>query len=250
MERAFRGGRVNLLPEYAVDPDYERQVREVLTRVGRAHIPNFLDAAAAKLLFDTLRGADWWLAFRDGESAIEANLKEFEALDVAKRADIVRQVNAQASTSFQYLFDKARISEKTEAGERPEGALADFFAALNSERVLKHFRAITAEPNVAYVDAIASRYRPGHFLTLHHDEHEGAERLYAYVINLTPSWRADWGGLLEFVSRDGHIAEAFTPTWNAFNIFHVPQAHAVSIVAPYARAGRYSITGWLRADKP
>ncbi len=250
MERAFRGGRVNLLPDYAIGDDYERQVRNVLTGVGRAHVPNFLQPETAKALYETLRGLDWWLAFRDGESAVEANLKEFEALDIVKRADVMRRVNAQASGSFQYLFDKARISEKVEAGDRPEGRLDDFFAALNSEHVLKHFRAITAEPRVAYIDAMASRYRPGHFLTLHHDEHEGAERLYAYVISLTPTWRADWGGLLQFVSRDGHIAEAFTPSWNALNIFHVPQAHAVSIVAPYARAPRYSITGWLTAEKP
>jgi Rps23 Pro-64 3,4-dihydroxylase Tpa1-like proline 4-hydroxylase len=30
------------------------------------------------------------------------------------------------------------------------------------------------------------------------------------------------------------------------NIFRVPQLHAVSYVAPFARADRYSITGWLR----
>ncbi|MBX9747268.1 MAG: hypothetical protein K2X34_10220, partial [Hyphomonadaceae bacterium] len=50
--------------------------------------------------------------------------------------------------------------------------------------------------------------------------------------------------------EDGHIAEAYTPRWNALNILKVPQPHAVSVVAPFAHGARYSITGWLRAKKP
>lgn len=241
---------MSLLPAAAADPGYQKAIRDVLTRVGRAHVGNFLDPEAAKRLLETLRAVNWQITFRDGPTVIEADLKEFEGLSLADRAQIMQRVSVQAAREFQFLYDKARITEKVEAGERPEGALADFVAAMNSEPVLKVFRAITGEPRIAYVDAIASRYRPGHFLTTHHDEHEEVQRLFAYVINLTPAWRAEWGGLLMFPSRDGHVAEAFAPAWNALNIFKVPQPHAVSIVAPYARAPRYSITGWMRADKP
>ena len=100
------------------------------------------------------------------------------------------------------------------------------------------------------MDAQATRYRPGHFLTQHDDHAEGKDRLFAYVLNLTPQWIADWGGLLMFLTDDGHVAAAYTPRWNALNILKVPQPHAVSVVAPFARGARHSITGWIRSRRP
>ena len=72
-----------------------------------------------------------------------------------------------------------------------------------------------------------------------------AKRLAAYTLNLCPQWRAEWGGMLCFPGEDGRT-EDFLPGWNTFNLFRVPQFHFVSFVAPYASAGRYSITGWMR----
>ncbi|MGI9295874.1 MAG: 2OG-Fe(II) oxygenase family protein, partial [Pseudomonadales bacterium] len=72
-------------------------------------------------------------------------------------------------------------------------------------------------------------------------------RRAAYVINLTPAWNADWGGLLHFVAADGKITDSFLPTYNAITLFQVPQKHFVSYVSPFAGEQRISITGWLRA---
>ncbi len=46
-----------------------------------------------------------------------------------------------------------------------------------------------------------------------------------------------------FHRADGHIAEALTPSFNALNLFAVPQPRSVSMVAPFAAARRYSVTG-------
>ena len=93
----------------------------------------------------------------------------------------------------------------------------------------------------------ATRYGPGHFLTAHNDNIAGKNCLAAYVINMTPFWRADWGGNLLFLGKEGHVEEGYVPCFNALNLFRVPQVHMVSHVAPFANARRYSITGWLRA---
>nr|WP_240902836.1 2OG-Fe(II) oxygenase family protein [Caulobacter sp. SLTY] len=97
---------------------------------------------------------------------------------------------------------------------------------------------------------MATRYLPGHFLTAHDDAAPGKHRLYAYVLNLTARWRADWGGILMFLDEEDHVAEGYTPSFNALNIFRVPQRHAVSMVAPYAGEPRLSITGWIRSQAP
>ena len=44
------------------------------------------------------------------------------------------------------------------------------------------------------------------------------------------------------VSEDGNVEGGFVPTFNALNMFEVPQDHAVSYVAPFAPGIRYSIT--------
>ena len=44
---------------------------------------------------------------------------------------------------------------------------------------------------------------PGDFLTVHDDETGGRKRLVAYVLNLTPIWRPDWGGALNFLGPTG-----------------------------------------------
>ena len=45
---------------------------------------------------------------------------------------------------------------------------------------------------------------------------------------------------------DGHVSEGYAPTFNALNIFRVPQLHSVTQVASYVAAERLSITGWIR----
>ncbi|MNN76656.1 hypothetical protein D3C81_1930560 [compost metagenome] len=92
-----------------------------------------------------------------------------------------------------------------------------------------------------------TRYLPGHFLNRHSDANPKTERLYAYVLNLSPGWRAEWGGLLQFLDEGGDITETFVPSFGALNVFAVPQMHAVSTVAPFAGGPRYSVTGWWRA---
>jgi Rps23 Pro-64 3,4-dihydroxylase Tpa1-like proline 4-hydroxylase len=124
--------------------------------------------------------------------------------------------------------------------------LVQFASFMSSPDVVALLRRITDKPAIAFADAQATAYGPGHFLTAHDDEIAGKERHAAYVFNLTPVWRVDWGGLLLFHGVDGHIDRGFAPSFNALNIFAVPQPHSVSMVAPYAANRRYSITGWLR----
>ncbi len=226
------------------------EVRGLLSRGGRVHVPELFTLQAAQEVYEACRELDWKLVFRGTQTNYDFAAKDVSALEVGQKAALLDAVNAQATTGFQYLYDSYRISDFAEAGSLEAGPIASFFRALNSEAMLQRFRALTGDDRIAYVDAQATRFRPGHFLTAHDDHQPDKHRLYAYVINLTPVWRADYGGLLMFIGDDGHITEAYTPRWNALNILKVPQPHAVSVVAPFARGARYSITGWMRAKKP
>jgi Rps23 Pro-64 3,4-dihydroxylase Tpa1-like proline 4-hydroxylase len=157
-----------------------------------------------------------------------------------------QSVYASAGGRFQYLYNSFPISDFYERGEQRELYLMRVHEFLNSPPFLGFARAVTGVPGIALADAQATRYRPGNFLTRHDDLVRGKKRVAAYVLGFTPRWSADWGGILQFIADDGHVAEGYVPAFNAMNIFRVPQLHAVSYVAPFARADRYSITGWLR----
>ncbi len=107
-------------------------------------------------------------------------------------------------------------------------------------------RELTGLSDISWADAQATLYRPGDFLTVHDDRIGGHKRLAAYVLNMTPGWRADWGGVLQFLDPSGHVAEGYVPTFNALNLFKVPALHSVSQVALYGGL-RYSVTGWFHA---
>ena len=155
-----------------------------------------------------------------------------------------------ARLGFQFRFETIRVPDR-DADRLAEPTLLNEFARfLSSKPVVDFFRQITGAGDIGFADAQGTAYGPGHFLTAHDDDVDGKRRRAAYVFNLTPEWRVDWGGLLLFHAADGHVEEGYTPRFNALNIFAVPAVHSVSCVAPFAAHRRYSVTGWLRAGPP
>ncbi|WKL56867.1 2OG-Fe(II) oxygenase family protein [Asticcacaulis sp. ZE23SCel15] len=213
----------------------------------RLHIPDILRPDALTSLVEEIEtGIPWRLSLNSGPKGLDLSLDELAQLDDELLKRIDDAVYAQAATGFQYRFDAYRLSDEIEAGRATLPHLMALYAFLNSDRFLKFIADVTGDARGDYCDAQVTRYRPGHFLTTHTDAHEEKHRLFAYVLNLSGDWRSDWGGLLQFIAPDGHISEAYTPVMNALNLFKVPQAHAVSFVAPFAAKNRLSVTGWVR----
>lgn len=227
----------------ALDP---AALAPVFARHGRIHIPNVLEAASARAVGDALasEAVPWTRSVTVNGNPYDIGLPTLAAMPADRAAQFRSAVDEAARSGFQYEFDAWRLSDVVEAGARPGGALAP-----PGREFLDFIRRLTGEPRVAYADAQATRYTAGHFLTAHDDDVEGKNRLFAHVLNFTADWRADWGGLLLFHDADGHVSEGYTPTFNALNIFRVPQAHAVSQVASFVTASRYSITGWIRSRR-
>lgn len=234
-------------------------------RHGRLHIPGFLRSADAEYLRQTLEAeTGWQRCTLSSKGNVDIPVSYIDSLPPEKRALIETAAHGDAARvlgnpeALHYLYDTVRF----DGAQDLHPAYAGFHAFLNSAPFLDFIRRVTGldqiapdvapeiAPHITYVDARASRYLRGHYLTEHDDHHPGQQRLLAYVLNLSPVWLPDWGGLLNFIDADGHVAEAYAPRMNALNLFRVPQKHAVSLVTPFAMAPRYSITGWIRADRP
>jgi hypothetical protein len=240
--------RVPITLDPALDPDV---IRPVFERYGRIHLPGvFAPAAAGEIWRNLVDDVPWMRSTLLGGRPCD--LPNFESWPPEMQADYQRRIHDGAGEGFQYDFDSYRVSSHVLDGTRHGWMLEDVYDFLNSRTFLDFVARMTGDRRGIYVDAQATRYRPGHFLTTHTDEAPGKGRLFAYVLNFTPVWRLDWGGLLVFRDQDGHVAEGYTPAFNALNIFRVPQDHAVTPVAPYARGDRLSITGWIRTarDEP
>ena len=227
-----------------------RAIARVLQRSGRVHIPSVLAPECAQRIAEALaHETPWQLHLNDGDKPVNLRADGFDALAGPERELFLRSVHENAAEKFQYLFNSYPISDAYERDGVREPYLMRVYEFLNSEAFLGFAREVSGAAQIRYVDAQATLYRPGHFLTRHDDLLHGKHRLYAYVLNFTPHWKVDWGGILQFIDRDGHVAEGYAPVFNALNLFRVPQEHSVSFVTPFAGAGRYSITGWLRTQR-
>jgi SM-20-related protein len=222
--------------------------KDVLAREGRVSIPEMLDEATCDALDAAFTRADQWvLSFNQGERSFDLDQMRAQAMHPEIEAGLAKRIHEYGPSGFQYAFDTCRVSDLTEIGAPCDAAFASLHKTMNGEPFLNWCRELTGDTAINYLDLQATRYRPGHFLTEHTDEQANKKRRFAYVLNMTPFWRVDWGGLLQFIGPDGHVTAGLTPSYNRMNIFKVPQSHSVSMVTPAAQGFRLSLTGWMRA---
>jgi Rps23 Pro-64 3,4-dihydroxylase Tpa1-like proline 4-hydroxylase len=216
----------------------------------RLQISNFLHEEDAECLYRSLREAnDWKLVINQGEKLFELDRAAQAALSPEQRAALDKAIYKSARTDFQYQYETIRVPDGKLERKSQDSPLSRFAQLLCSGPAISFLKTVAGEKDINFADAQATAYGPGHFLTRHDDAVEGKNRRAAYVFNLTPAWRSEWGGLLLFHGSDEQIEQGFSPVFNALNIFSVPQPHSVSSVAPFAAYRRYSVTGWLRAGK-
>lgn len=223
-----------------------RQLAAAFRSSGRLHIPQFLVPTGAQRLYEYLaKDASWSLVVHDGKDvreALPAVRKQFPQLD----AELASVAYTSAPERFQFLYECERAPDAPAERAANPTPLNRFLDFINSRAFIEFIRQLSGIDSITWADGQATRYRPGDFLTIHNDFQADKKRRLAYVLNLTPVWKPDWGGLLQFINAEGNVAEAYAPRFNALNVFTVPQLHSVSIVTPFAQALRYSITGWLR----
>lgn len=230
--------------------DLARLARDYAER-GWVQIAPFLEAGSAERLRAEIEARTRWaLALRAGRSRpIDVEAGACATMSAAQRQALERLAAPVEGTALHYLYERIQLVGATgqafeEEAATPLGAFARF---LSSEVVLGLLRAVTGEDGIAFAVAQATRYAPGHFLTVHNDREEEPGRLAAYVFNLTPGWRPEWGGMLMFHDESGDVEHGLVPRMNALNLFAVPKRHSVGLVAPFAPRPRHAVTGWFRS---
>jgi len=230
---------------------FDERVNELAERYsidGRVQIRDALDATSARRIYDCLvEHRQWNLVYRLGGNHVAGSANAIAHWPPATRRKLEKGIHAEARQGFQYFFASVPIYDIVHGNLLPGHLFTEILNLLNSTEMLTAVRRIIGDDSVAFADAQATRFESGHFLTSHNDAVEGKNRRAAYVLNLTPSWHPDWGGALQFFGEDGNLEAGWLPRFNVLNIFRVPSRHSVGIVAPFAGAPRYAITGWFRS---
>ncbi len=213
---------------------------------GRIHIPGLLVKDDADALFSAMAAfKGWHLHLNQGEKHLDVFPEQRKAMTPQQLNEIRMAAYAGAQKGFQYLYENYPVYDAYHAGQcaKPFDTLFEF---LNSAPFISFVRTVTGHADINFADAQLTKFSPGDFLTIHDDNIYGKDRRAAFVLNLTPEWQPDWGGILQFFDKKKHVEGGFTPCFNALNIFSIPKPHAVSQVSTFSRRARYSITGWLR----
>lgn len=210
----------------------------------RARIFDVLDLEAAGDLVMYIHGnVPFEVAYVLNGEFKSSNIDELRAMPKAQLDGIMRQIHTDANKGVGFYYGRHKVNSKAIADNQVQQA----FEFLNSPATLEAIKKISGFDDIVACSAQVTRYHPGNFLTRHNDVNESEERRVAYVLNLTPDWHPDWGGLLQFYQPDGTPRDAWAPTFNSMSLFDVNHVHSVTYVAPYANKPRLSITGWFRA---
>jgi len=226
-------------------------IREDFEKNGFVQIPDVLISVDAERLYGTLLAeTPWNLVFTDRGKHVDLTETTLAEMDKQQVVQLQQAIYAQAQDGFQYCYNNYPVYDAFKAGENKGHPLHDFYEWLNGETFLDFARAATGFEDITFLDAQATRYKPGHFLTTHDDDSQGKNRRAAYIFGFTPDWPADWGGFLQLLDQNDNIRFGIRPGFNTLVLLKVPQRHSVGLVAPFAGGMRMSVTGWLRYGEP
>lgn len=235
------------------EPVPRHDVAELAAQFARdrhVRIPAILPATEAESLHQLLRSrSDWKQVLTTGTGYVELDRPTRSAMTGDQRTTLDEAVYAQARTGFQYRYEGIRVPDSQSERRASNDPLSVLAQAMSTGPFRDLLRSVTGFEDISFADAQATAFSPGDFLTGHDDAIEGKDRRAAYVLNLTPVWRIEWGGLLLFHGADGHVSRGLTPAFNTLNIFSVPVMHSVSEVTKASPYRRYSVTGWLRSGR-
>jgi SM-20-related protein len=240
--------------QFAINPRLDSaQLHEEFRKGNRLCIENFLQPATAEALYKNLMHEVSWrtlvvcnerlLGTPPGEPVTPGNGREIleYALDGA-RTGFASVYDAD------HAFPEDQLEGTGIAATPAPSTLADFRHFLSSSTFVDFVGRVTGLTTIDRVSSQATRFRPGHFVMFHSatwSADSSRKRRADFCMDLTPTWKPEWGGLVEFRNARGNTIEGFVPSFNTLDLFLFPQGHWVSAVAPFADGPRLAVLGRL-----
>lgn len=211
-------------------------------------IQNIFSDESARAILDEMKQLPWRLCYHDPEhGTVQLTQAEIQAIGQAGMSQRMQNVMALAARNHGYCYNTFHLTRGGQ--EDPNHPIHALTAFMNSDEFLEFGGKIINHADLTQVDAHATLYTRGSFLTRHVDEGFNRERRAAFTLGFSENWQTDWGGLLMFLNKQTtDVTSAWLPRFNTLTIFDGLRVHSVSPVSAFAGAGRYSIAGWFRDD--
>ncbi|WP_334048119.1 2OG-Fe(II) oxygenase [Alteromonas gracilis] len=215
-------------------------VSKTFAENGRVRIKNVLNNDDAGYLFKALsQHTKYEMAFVRGGKYETFDEYAWRQLDVQTKRQITDEILKNASEGIGFVYGRHALNNTVNK------QLGAFNRWINSEATLNWVKGLSGIDNISAAKVQATRFMPGQFLTRHQDIVNNEDRKIAFVLNLSPEWHPDWGGLLQFFELDGTTTESWAPEFNTLNLFDVEHIHSVTYVTPFTKQPRYSLSGWF-----
>ena len=240
------------LSDLALNPALDRAaLAAAYQRDKFVQIPGIFAPDLAQEIGALLRGAiPWHLIYADPQAGVQQlSQDEIARLGPAEMQRRMAMVLQLATRNYGYCYNGYQMTQARRAGRDADHAIHKITDFLNSRVFLDFGAEIIGEQPITQVDAQATLFTKGSFLTRHIDDGSNNERRAAYTLSFCQNWQTDWGGLLQFINKQTtDVTSAWVPRWNTLTLFDGRMVHAVSPVSSFAGDGRYSIVGWFRND--
>lgn len=207
----------------------------------------FEKAFVEEVIQHIVRNIEFKNAFISQQQVRMLSDAEIQAMPQEEQQKVFTEVHQNASNGFGFLYGSHKVDKDFDRAKHQ--VITKVYDWLNAESTLESIRDILGDSSIVSANCQVTRYSQGQFLTRHDDVNAKEGRRVAYVISLTPDWHPDWGGLLQFYTKEGEPTNSFSPKFNSMTMFDVKHPHSVTYLAPYIKYYRYSITGWF-CDKP
>jgi SM-20-related protein len=226
--------------------------RTVFGEDGRVSVPHFVNGESARALYRELCECDsWGLRICDGERMAGLPPKAYADASTKERTAYMAKAYTAAQSGFAFMreelwpvTDGAPDLVTKYVGATGTGqALAGYLHFVRAAEFSNFVREVFGVRSVTLVRLTVECYKSGHFFGFTKGAPPDAE--FGFCFDLTPSWISEWGGLLEFCTFSGGLAQTYMPRFNCITLYRLSKSRGISFVTPFARRARYSIVGQL-----
>ena len=210
-------------------------------------IPNLFEDDVAAAVEEAILASPWRLICQDDDNnLLLITPEQYRDMPAPQRAHLERGIMDRASRNIGYTYHAYPMIQAIKNGWDPNHPIHALTHFLNGPEFMALGREIIGEEQLTKVDALATKYQRGHYLTRHIDD--GGHRRAAYTIGFSHDWQPDWGGLLLFLDQKQDVISGHLPRWNTLTIFDGLKLHTVTAISQFALRPRVSIAGWYRDD--
>ncbi|MEM7492119.1 MAG: 2OG-Fe(II) oxygenase family protein [Pseudomonadota bacterium] len=240
------------LPPLSLNPDLDLDALATEYREKKfVQIPGIFSEETAQTIAKLLREQlPWRLIYIDqNQGVVQLSQEDAGRLGPQEMQRRMAQVMQLATRNIGFCYKGYHMTQALDEGRDPGHPVHQITKFLTSREFLDFGERVIGVTPLTQIDAQASLFDRGSFLTRHVDEGSHNERRAAYTLSFCQNWQTDWGGLLQFIDRETtDVTSGWVPRWNTLTIFDGRAVHSVSPISGFAGDGRYSIVGWFRDD--